>query len=435
MNLWVWHKVWVFLILGYLLMGRSFAYLGLPSLKLFVGEIGLGAFALLRPDRLFRPWTSWSLGRGPLPLVFLSWALTLFLLYGVWQLLRGILLLGYEPTLALQNFVFNFYPLYLFLGLWIGMAKPDCLRSVVRLLAWANGIYGVLYMFVLSRLNLFLPWAPDVPLFGQPGGSAIVLLGLLALEIRLIRLWPLLLLNFIVLLGLQVRGEWLAFALGFIVWLIWRRDLWRPAFFGSIVALMLLLMYLFDIRVPAPEHRGGELSVKGIIGRLVSPFNPKSAVELVGEEAYSMAGTIVGWRIPWWKSIWDTVHSDPMLALFGLGYGFPLYQLFDEIPEGVRSPHNVFFYALGYGGWVGVIFFLAFQGVLGFAAYRVATLGGTPYGTMLWFGLLGSALFGNFLETPFGAIPFYLLIGYSLASLTGKYAHTAIPHLLPAIRR
>ena len=38
----------IFLIVGYLAMGRSFAYLGLPWFSLYVGEMVLAAFLLVR---------------------------------------------------------------------------------------------------------------------------------------------------------------------------------------------------------------------------------------------------------------------------------------------------------------------------------------------------------------------------------------------------
>ena len=34
-----WQKTGLFLIIGYILFNRSFAYLGIPQLKLFIGEL------------------------------------------------------------------------------------------------------------------------------------------------------------------------------------------------------------------------------------------------------------------------------------------------------------------------------------------------------------------------------------------------------------
>ncbi|MER3523037.1 MAG: hypothetical protein C4326_02975 [Ignavibacteria bacterium] len=430
-----WARVWVLLVLGYALMGRTFAYLGVPSLKVFIGELILGAFVIIRGNRVLRTWFTWLLGYGPRALLVLAWASALFFSYGILQAMRGVLLLGHELIIVLQNFVFNVYPLYLFLGLWVGQARPALLRNVVRWLAWANGIYGTLYVLLLNRLDVTLPWAPDITLFGQPGGSALALLGLLSLESRPVRVWPLLVLNFFVLLGVQVRGEWLALGAGLFVWMVLRRDPSRVALLGATAVLLFAAMYALDLRIPAPETRGGEISVRGVVARGLAPLNPDAAATLIGEEAYSLAGTIMDWRVPWWLSIWDEVHRDVISALLGLGYGYPLYSLLPFISEGIRTPHNVFFYALGYSGWLGVIFFFTFQFSLGYAVYWASMSSKNHFGPALWVSLLCSALVGNFFETPFGAIPFYLLIGYGLSPLSQAYARANSSHVLPTTRR
>ena len=46
-----WQKTGIFLIIGYILLNRSFAYLGIPQLKLFIGEIVLFCFLLGLPSR------------------------------------------------------------------------------------------------------------------------------------------------------------------------------------------------------------------------------------------------------------------------------------------------------------------------------------------------------------------------------------------------
>ena len=51
-----WEKVAVFLIVGYLCATRSFAYLGLPWISLYVGEMTLAAFLLFGPKTKQGPW-------------------------------------------------------------------------------------------------------------------------------------------------------------------------------------------------------------------------------------------------------------------------------------------------------------------------------------------------------------------------------------------
>ena len=51
-----WVKMASFLILGYFVMGRTFAYLGIPPLHIFIGEIVLGSFLLLGPETTRGQW-------------------------------------------------------------------------------------------------------------------------------------------------------------------------------------------------------------------------------------------------------------------------------------------------------------------------------------------------------------------------------------------
>jgi hypothetical protein len=83
----IWSRVAGFLVVGYLSMARSFAYLGVPPI--FIGEVALAAFVLLKPRVALGTWAA-SLVRAT-PLSGLGLALLIFMLYGLWQAGRGIL--------------------------------------------------------------------------------------------------------------------------------------------------------------------------------------------------------------------------------------------------------------------------------------------------------------------------------------------------------
>ena len=53
--------------------------------------------------------------------------------YGIFQVIRGVLL-GFQPLTAVQNLVFNVYPLYLFVGIWVGKRRPELLLRYVQIL-------------------------------------------------------------------------------------------------------------------------------------------------------------------------------------------------------------------------------------------------------------------------------------------------------------
>ena len=404
----MWPKVAAFLLLGYLAMGREFAYWGVPALQAFVGELVLAAFIVRHPAAVFGRWLG-ALLRGTV-LAEVAWGFYLFLAYGIFEVLRG-LRIGYPVLTVLQNFAFNYYPLYLFLGLWVGARDPEFLRRLIRPLAWWNGVYGAAWIIVLREWQFVVPGG-FVRFFGQPGGAAVALLGLLVFEPRWRRVWPLLLLNTFVLLGTEVRAEWLGFLVGLCAWGAVTLQVGRLLnVFGSAVAL-LWVAYLVDFRMPG--GRGGELSTRGVIGRALAPINEDLAEQYI-VSAEASAGT-VSWRTDWWAEIWASVHADRLTALIGHGYGFSLASLASFVgDQTTRTPHNIFYYALGYSGWAGVGIFFAFQFALVRLLWKAYRITGQPFGLIFWAAAMTQAFFGNVLETPFGAIPFYLVVGISVA--------------------
>ena len=77
----------------------------------------------------------------------------------------------------------------------------------------------------------------------------------------------------------------------------------------------------------------------------------------------------------------------------------------------LRTPHNIFYYALGYSGWLGVLFFFSLQAACGALVWRVYKITGQSFGVVIWASTLFTAFFGNAFETPAGAIPCYLTLG------------------------
>jgi len=111
----MWLRVTCVLLLGYLNLGRAFAYLGVPSWKLFVSEVVLAFLLLFGPKIQSRRWLLVVL-KLPGMRRFLTWY-GLFLAYGVMEVFHGIYA-GYPPLTVIRDLAFNYYPLYFFLGLW-----------------------------------------------------------------------------------------------------------------------------------------------------------------------------------------------------------------------------------------------------------------------------------------------------------------------------
>jgi hypothetical protein len=119
----IWPQLVGFLLVGYLCMTKAFAYLGIPPLQIFIGEIALGAFLLLKPRVALGTWATALLRTSPLK--GLAFAMLVFVLYGVWELTRGVIR-GDTILHVLKYFIFNYYTLYLFLGLWVGVRRISC---------------------------------------------------------------------------------------------------------------------------------------------------------------------------------------------------------------------------------------------------------------------------------------------------------------------
>jgi O-Antigen ligase len=405
----VWPHIASFLLVGYLCMSRSFAYLGVPPL--FIGEIVLGAFVLVKPRVALGTW--WASLLRPSPLNELGLALLLFLAYGVWQVARGVL--GGSPILhTLKFFIFNYYSIYIFLGLWIGLRAPEHLPRLIRILAWVNGVYGVVYILALRHAAVYVP-GTEIPLFGVPAGGAVAIAGLLCFERDLRAVWLILVLNIVVVLAWQVRAEWFGLGVGILVWGFLTGRAGRVVAIGLAGLAVLGMIELADVRLAG---RQSGVSLSETLARAIAPIDLELARKL-SPNAESHAST-ADWRELWWEQIWASVHSKPILQAFGHGYGFDLFSLAPlEIREyetnQIRTPHSIFYYALGYTGWVGVALFgfwqLAILRLLWWS-YRVD---GQPAGVVFWVMGISMAFFeGNF-DTPYRGIPFYLLVGMAAA--------------------
>lgn len=412
-----WFYVVVFLLLGYMCMGRSFAYWGIPPWYIFVGEVVLAWFLLFGPR--------WPGGRWPWiardlrQLKGFKRALYFLIAWGLVGIAHGVYA-GYSPLTAIRDFAFDYYPLYFLLGLWVGLQGNDRLPRFFRIFAWVNGIYGVVYILFLSHITWSFPGYGDravpVPVFGLPEYSCIALLGLLVFEKSLRRVWPLLLLNGFVMLGMQVRGEWAAFAVGLGIW-AWRtRNFKRAMWGGAVVLAMLVLITVTSLDLAGPKSRGGgSISAGGLIGRALAPVDENIAASYTSKYQMDVGTTL--FRTLWWAAIWEAVNQNATRALTGFGYGYPLGDLVPYIQGFIQTPHNVFFYALGYTGWVGVVLFFWFLAEIGRLLLRVPDDKLREFGVMAFAAMILYAAVEPYFEAPMGAIPFYLMMGIVAASL------------------
>ncbi|MFN0091597.1 MAG: O-antigen ligase family protein [Acidimicrobiales bacterium] len=403
----------LFVVVGLAAMHRSFGHIGIPALNFYIAEATTLAAVLYRPSRmaLFDA-IRWMVLPGRLHV--LSWSVAAFIGYGLFQAIRGYRL-NHNFFDVLKTFTLNYYTIYLFLGLWAARVRPDLLRRFVMWAAWVNASFGVIFVFVLRRGDIALPFS-DAVLSG-PRASAISILGILCFVPDPRRYWYLIAANFVTMIGQQVRAEWIGFTLALLVWSVLTRRV-RPLLIGAVALLLLsVVISALNLRIQANVTRGGYVTPAGVAARMVAPFNEDLAEQLAPPELTSAVAGTADWRQTWWKGIWRGVNQEQGRQLLGYGYGYELRQLGVNVEEDTRTPHSVFFFALGYTGFVGVALFALLFIQLGRLLLRVHRLTGNPFGISLFTLSLAMSLFDNFFETPLSALPFYALAGACLAPL------------------
>jgi hypothetical protein len=405
-----WAIATMFVVGGYMVFQRPFAYLGVPGVPLFVGEMMLAAFFVFRPKvsghRLMMALTE------PSPLGALAWSMLLLVAYGLVLAIRGDAA-GYPRRLLVQELVFNIYPLYLLLGIWLAEHDPRLLERFMLGLAWVNGIYGVLYMAVLNQTLLTLP-GTNVLLFRSPLGQSALLLALMAFRPKGYKMAVPFILNLVILLGIQSRASYAGFAIGLAVWAILSKRIGQTIAVIAVVASLLGAAWILDLRIEFARG-ASEYSARNIAAAVIAPFDEQTAARY-SEDARNFSGT-TEWRKTWWAGIWNTVHSTPTLTAFGPGYGFELTSTADlrSSEDDLRTPHNWFMYALGYGGWLGVLSFVFLLLALGHLLWRTFRLTGQAFGLAFLASSVTIATFSNYFETPYAAIPVWVITGMAAA--------------------
>lgn len=412
-------RLFAFVAGGYLLFNRTFAYVGIPALKIFIGETVLGIVYLFRGVRIFRTFRRFAKSSAA---GFIAFSLIVYFTYGLLQVLHG-LLLGHPRFDVLRDFASVYYTLFLLIGIYIAskINDPfDKLRDFAYGLALVNGIYGILYIAYLGQLShLTIPGTPNVWIFAQPTQSAVFLLMLIAFFPMKRSIIVLIILNTLVLLGAQIRAEWLGFAAALFTFALLNRRFNSLLQLGALIFSILLIAYVLDIRLVSPAGRGGELSTRGLIGRVLAPIDPEAAW-LFTEHVQTHEGTYL-WRVIWWTVIWEAAFSSAQKFLIGNGFGFDLAALagYGEATGlgGLRTPHSFIAYTVGYAGILGFIAFLMLH--ISFLRYFLKNKEHpnpesrkcAKFGlTIITFWLVHAA-FCNFFEAPFGAIPYYLTCG------------------------
>ena len=423
-----WH-VWV--LLGYALLGRGFAYLGFAPL--YVGEITL-ALGLI----------AWGLNRNALKVFGLLPALLLggFMLWGCIRTLPYYSVHGMD---ALRDAVTWGYGLFALIIATLLIAKPERLRVLIE--RYQRFIILFAALVPVSWL-LTVVYSAAVPhLFGAPvsivhikGGDTLVHLAgsvaflLSGLGTASLFLIVMTFVNF-ALTASMTRGGMFAFLGAISVVALLRplnAKLWRMLAVGLLVIVVFAASGL-SVQFPGQTR---ELSFEQIAANLSSASGEADTGDL--DETRD-------WRLRWWDKIVDyTFYGNYFWT--GKGYGVNLanedgFQV-DVDDESLRSPHNGTLTILARSGVPGLVLWGLVQlswaiGML-VGYYRSRLRGeGRWAGVFLFLLAYWTAFMLNFtfdvsLEGPMAGIWFWTVYGVGLAAM---WIHKYHPKTLSVYRQ
>jgi hypothetical protein len=414
---------------GYLILNRNFAELHLPfgSLPIYVGEVVL----ILALPWAFTREADWrTVINQPFFMALFAWQA-----YCAGRLLAGGLAYGVD---ALRDSAIWYYGFFAVVGFTLWPRVPR--RT------WM-AFFGVSFMALIGVSLVYaikgppsipIPWSdPTLPV--KVDRADVMSVGLVASATFFLlaipgRAWFLgrVLLAAVclgLLLPLEVRAASVGFALLFVILIAQGR--WRavvPLAVLPVAAVAVVLVF----GVPLAGRYASDSS-GGLVARQLSTL---SAV--FEGQATSSDPTVdtAAWRVAWWSALIKETSGEPQSIITGLGFGTdltaPLEAQFgvqvDDTGRPVRSPHNFLITLFARTGIIGLgLWGLAQCLWMGsvFSAVRRARAAGLDEDAdlLLWMAgyvllILVAATLGVVLEGPYGAIPYYLLMGMSL-----RFAH------------
>jgi len=419
-------SVLLVVLAGYALLGKGFAYLGVPPL--FVGEVALaiGVFSLLVLAVLGR----WQVGAYRPPLL-----LATLLAFMTWQAARTA---PYVPIYGLDAVRDGALWGYATFALCIAALVPR--KAIDRIVA-GYGKMIVPYLLWSPIALAMIRWGapiPKVPGSPEPllmlkagdvgvhlGGIGAFLLiapgGASHLARRLHGWLPWLLwwTGWFVVAATNRAGA-LAAMIGIGIATVWSLNA-RVIRFAAMAVLIVGVLALTGANV---RFRGGELSVSYVATSLAS---------IVGRDSQAESGpdlqSTKRWRLEWWQDIVSYTVGGPHFWA-GKGYGVNLAT--DDGRGGavttLRSPHNATMTILARSGVPGLGLWLLFLAVLAWSLVKTIVSAGASSADRrfaVWAlaylaAFLANSSFDVYLEGPMGGIWFWTLVGVCLIRIRGS---------------
>lgn len=410
---------------GYAVLGKGFAYLGLPPI--FIGEIVLviGFIVLLRTGCLIASLTT-------LPSLILAATMA-------WVLLCTLPFIGVYGFEAPRDSVVIMYGGFAFIVVALLLEDERRLNTIIRYYAAFLGVFvpAIPFLFAFSQyMRDHIPHVPGttvpVILIG-PGEVPVHLAGAAVFALVGFRkatlLWSVLLLAAVAMASALTRGGMLAFAVPVTAAALVLGQLRQLA--AVLVAGLVIIAAAYTaetVLIGDPETNTSTeraLSTKQIV---------KNVESLTGHSDPLLEGT-KAWRLQWWDIITrETVFGSYFWSGRGFGANIAAAHGFGDTldKEPLRSPHNVHMTILARAGVPGlalwVLFLISWLGMIASAMLSARRRGETAWaGLFLWNGcyVVSSVINASFdvaLEGPMQGIWFWCLVGFGIGS-TMIYRH------------
>jgi hypothetical protein len=409
-------------LLGYALLGKGFAYIGLPPL--FAGEITLlfGLVILLRTKCLLASFTTF-------PSLVLAATMC-------WVLARALPFVGVYGLDALRDSVVIMYGLFAFI--MISLLVEDN-RRVIAIIQY-YGIFATSFVIVIPFVFLIqrfmADYIPNVPgtnipiLWVSPGELNVHLTGAVVFVLvgfrRINTIWIGCLIVALALACASSRAAILSFILPvtFAVLMLGKvRELAMV-----LVAGLAIFAAAYAVETSLTTYQEATYSEERSLSahQIVDNFS-----SIVGKSNEQAAGTET-WRLDWWKIIInDTLFGPDFWGGRGFGLNLAVADGFEdgahpELPT-LRSPHNVNMTILARGGVPGIALWLLFVGSWLYVVMH-AMLTARHHGRADWAALflftacyaasfVINASFDVALEGPVQGIWFWCVVGFGIGSV------------------
>ncbi len=220
-------------------------------------------------------------------------------------------------------------------------------------------------------------------------------------------------------LGMSVRSGLVAFVCAALLTLLFRPKIGRLLIVVLAGIALIVGMSAFDLHL-SPPGSAREFSLD-----LLS----RSLLSVVGDSERNDLESTKGWRLNWWRSIWEYTVDGPYFWT-GKGYGVNLadsdgFQVGTR-DEPLRSPHSSHLNFLARSGVPGFFLWIVLQltwAVSIMSSYFRARKIRAPVWPKLfawifcyWVAFVLAAAFDVFLEGPMAGIPFWTVFGIGWAS-------------------